>query len=129
MINPVYMKSRLFGTAVVEIMNRNNTLILVLCTCPDGQVAEKIAEFLVTEKLAACVNILPGIRSIFSWRGKIENEKEQLLVIKSIEQNYAALESAIKTQHPYEVPEIIAAPITLGSAEYINWIQESICKN
>ncbi len=96
--------------------------IITLCTCPDKQSAEKVARLLVEEKLAACVNILPNIRSIYSWQGQIESAEEQLLIIKSPQAGYQAIETAILSLHPYELPEIIAVPIERGLPEYINWI-------
>jgi periplasmic divalent cation tolerance protein len=97
-------------------------IIITLCTCPDKETAEKIARLLVADKLAACVNILPNITSIYSWQDQIEAADEQLLIIKSPQTNYQAIETAIRSHHPYELPEIIAVPIERGLPEYINWI-------
>ncbi|WP_411727240.1 divalent-cation tolerance protein CutA [Methyloglobulus sp.] len=97
-------------------------LIITLCTCPDKDTAEKIARLLVEESLAACVNILPNIRSIYSWEGQVESAEEHLLIIKSPQTGYQAIETAIRRHHPYELPEIIAVPIERGLPEYINWI-------
>jgi periplasmic divalent cation tolerance protein len=96
--------------------------IITLCTCPDKETAEKIARLLVADKLAACVNILPSITSIYSWQDQIEIADEHLLMIKSSQTNYQAIEIAIRNLHPYELPEIIAVPIERGLPEYINWI-------
>jgi periplasmic divalent cation tolerance protein len=96
--------------------------IVTLCTCPDKDAAEKIARLLVESKLAACVNILPNVMSIYSWDGKVESAEEHLLVIKSSAQSYQDIETAIRNHHPYELPEIIAVPVELGLPEYINWI-------
>lgn len=95
---------------------------LILCTCPDQNTAETIAGLLITGKLAACVNILPGITSIYEWQGVVERAQEHLLLIKSQHQQFAAIEAAIKTAHPYQLPEIIAVAIERGSAEYLQWI-------
>jgi periplasmic divalent cation tolerance protein len=95
---------------------------IFLCTCPDKDSAEKIAHLLVTEKLAACVNILPGITSIYLWHGQIESAQEHLLLIKANKSCYQAIETTIKKHHPYELPEIIAVPIENGSPEYLHWI-------
>jgi periplasmic divalent cation tolerance protein len=92
---------------------------LILCTCPS-------ARHLVEAHLAACVNILPGLRSVYLWQGEIEAAQEQLLLIKSAQSQYAAIESAIKTLHPYQLPEIIALPIQQGSAEYLQWIDSCL---
>lgn len=97
-------------------------LIVTLCTCPDKDTAEKIARLLVEDNLAACVNILSNVTSIYSWQGQIESAQEHLLVIKSPAMGYPAIETAIRSHHPYELPEIIAVPIERGLPEYINWI-------
>lgn len=96
--------------------------IVTLCTCPDNDTAEKIAKTLVEGKLAACVNILPGIKSVYQWQGKIETANEILLLIKSSAERYPDLEIAIRKHHPYEIPEIIALPIGHGLADYLDWI-------
>jgi periplasmic divalent cation tolerance protein len=95
---------------------------IILCTCPDKGTAEKIARLLVNDKLAACVNILPGITSIYLWREQIESAQEQLLLIKANKSGYQAIEETIKKHHPYELPEIIAVPIENGLPEYLHWI-------
>jgi periplasmic divalent cation tolerance protein len=95
---------------------------IILCTCPDKDTAEKIASLLVTGKLAACVNILPGISSVYLWHEQIESAQEHLLLIKVNKTGYQAIEEAIKKHHPYELPEIIAVPIENGLPEYLHWI-------
>jgi periplasmic divalent cation tolerance protein len=95
---------------------------LLLCTCPNQKIAEALAKHLITEQLAACVNILPGITSVYAWQGQVETAQEHLLLIKSHSQLYAALEAAIKQLHPYEVPEVIALPIECGATDYLKWI-------
>jgi periplasmic divalent cation tolerance protein len=95
---------------------------IVLCTCPDKNTAENIARQLVKDKLAACVNILPGVTSIYCWREQIESAQEHLLLIKANKTTFPAIAAAITKQHPYELPEIIAVPIENGLPEYLNWI-------
>lgn len=97
-------------------------LIVILCTCPDKAAAGKIARHLVTERLAGCVNILPNLSSVYSWQGEIETAEEHLLLIKSPPDAYQAIETAILSLHPYELPEIIALPVTRALPEYVNWI-------
>src|SRR5689334_1973894 len=99
--------------------------IVMLCTVPDRPAGERIAQALVEERLAACVNLVPGITSIYRWQGKVEKESECLLVIKSTAARSETLKDRIKTLHPYELPEIIALPITDGDATYLNWITEN----
>jgi periplasmic divalent cation tolerance protein len=98
---------------------------LVLCNCPDGQTAEAIAHRLVQERLAACVNILPQVKSIYRWQGIVENAQEHTLLIKTTTANYPLLQTVITELHPYEIPEIIAFPITQGLPAYLDWINES----
>ena len=95
---------------------------IVLTTCPDAGVAEHIARVLVEEGLAACVNILAPVRSIYKWRGGIEDASEQLLVIKSTAARFAAIRDRLRDLHPYELPEIIAVPIADGLPEYLAWL-------
>ena len=102
-------------------MNQN-LFQIVLTTCPDEACAERIARTLVEEGLAACVNILPPMRSIYRWKGKIEAASEQLLVIKSTVVRFPALRDRLRSLHPYELPEIIAVPIADGLPEYLAWL-------
>ena len=104
-------------------MNQN-LFQIVLTTCPDAACAERIARALVEEGLAACVNILPPMRSIYRWKGKIEDVTEQLLVIKSALARFPALRDRLRALHPYELPEIIAVPIADGLPEYLAWLNK-----
>ena len=101
-------------------------LQIVLCTAPDPETAEMIADALVTEQLAACVNILPGVTSVYRWQGAIEHSEELLLIIKTRKAVWPMLEAQIQALHPYELPEIVAVPITNGEADYIQWLENSI---
>jgi len=98
--------------------------LVVLCTVPKVETAQKIAHTLVHESLAACVNIVPGLTSVYRWEGQIEEDSELLLVIKTREERYLALEFRIQELHPY-VPEIIALPIQQRSRSYLDWLVES----
>lgn len=99
--------------------------ILVLCSCPDEAVAERIARTLVEERLAACVNRISALRSTYRWQGRVEDEPEVLLLVKTSGSRYEALEQRIAALHPYEVPEIIALPIVAGSKAYLDWLAHS----
>ena len=99
--------------------------LLVLCTCPDKEVADFIAGQLVDTGLAACVNRVPDISSVYKWQGEVESDTEELLLIKTTASVWNELEREIKRLHPYELPEIIAVPISQGSEAYLNWIRES----
>ena len=100
--------------------------IVVLVTVPSKLEAEKISKAVLAKKTCACVNIISGVRSMFHWKGKLDNAKELLLVIKTKRSAYKALEKIIKKNHSYTVPEIIALPIILGSSEYLNWIKDTV---
>ena len=102
-------------------MNQN-LFQIVLTTCPDKACAERIAMALVEEGLAACVSILPPMRSIYRWEGKIETASEQLLIIKSVTARFPAIRDRLRALHPYELPEIIAVPIADGLPEYLAWL-------
>ena len=98
--------------------------LLILCTCPDQTTAQNIANQLVDRALAACVNTLPGLTSVYQWQGKRETVQEHLLLIKTTDEAYQALEQAIIELHPYELPEVIAVPIVQGLNGYLQWIEQ-----
>lgn len=97
---------------------------LVLTTSPDATLAQAIARTLVEERLAACVNVLPPMQSVYRWQGQIESASEQLLLIKARRSDYSALEQRIRELHTYAVPEIIAVPIVAGLAAYLAWLTD-----
>ena len=96
---------------------------LAITTCPDMEVADTIASALVGERLAACVNILPGARSVYEWQGRLEQSDEILLLIKTTKHNYPAVESVLRAKHPYELPEILAVPVEQGLTDYLDWVE------
>jgi periplasmic divalent cation tolerance protein len=98
--------------------------VVVLMTAPDADVAGRIANTLVDERLVACVNILPGLRSIYRWESKLCDETEVLCLMKTRLNLFPALRDRIATLHPYQVPEIIALPIAAGNAPYLDWVRE-----
>lgn len=102
--------------------------IVIFVTASGKEEADKIADRLVKEKLAACVNIINGVESVFWWENKIDRASEVLLVIKSSKEKFAQISETVKALHSYEVPEIIALPITDGYKPYMDWINESIRK-
>jgi len=101
-------------------------VLLVITTVDSQEEAEKLAETIVKERLGACVQIIGPIKSIYEWKGKIENAEEWILFIKTLEPNYSSLESRLKELHPYEVPEIIAIPVSSGLKDYLSWIKEVV---
>jgi periplasmic divalent cation tolerance protein len=99
--------------------------IVVLCTVPLDFDAERLANELVERSLAACVQIGPPVTSVFRWQGAVEKSVERILIIKSRSGLFAALGAAIKARHPYEVPEIIALPVSDGHPPYLDWLAAS----
>ena len=98
------------------------TALLCLSTCPDAATAQRIAATLVQERLAACVNVVPGLRSVYRWRGAVEQADEVLLVIKSTHARLAALQARLPQLHPYELPELVAVEVAGGLPAYLDWI-------
>ncbi|MGH8674963.1 MAG: divalent-cation tolerance protein CutA [Burkholderiales bacterium] len=96
--------------------------LLVLTNLPDRAAAESLADALIAERLAACVNILAPCRSVYRWKGAVQHDEEHPVLIKTTEERYAALEQAIRARHPYELPEIVAVPIERGLAAYLDWV-------
>ena len=99
--------------------------IVVLVTVSSEGEAASLSRILVKNGLAACVNIIPGVRSVYKWDGKIAEEQEFLLLAKTVKQAFDPLVSLVKANHSYTVPEIIALPIQLGSEEYLTWIRDT----
>lgn len=105
--------------------NKNHNMtdkIVVLSTASSAREAKKIARNLVDARLAACVNVVPGMRSFYRWKGKIEDTAEWLLVIKSSRGRFEALRTALEKLHSYEVPEVIALSVIDGAKNYLNWM-------
>jgi periplasmic divalent cation tolerance protein len=100
----------------------NASHIVIMITVPSREVGEQVANALVEGRLVACVNIVPGISSIYQWQGNIEQEDELLLIAKSRATLFNRVATLVKQIHPYDVPEVIAIPIVAGSSEYLAWI-------
>ncbi|HEX7508707.1 MAG TPA: divalent-cation tolerance protein CutA [Polyangia bacterium] len=98
--------------------------VVVFVTAPSAKVAANLAKALVIEKLAACVNILPGLRSIYTWEGKVCDEEEVLCVLKTRRALFETVRDRVTALHPYQVPEIIALPLVDGSAPYLAWLRD-----
>src|SRR5438105_1329373 len=97
---------------------------LVLSTCPNARVAKRIATALVKEELAACVNLLPVLQSVYRWRGKVASAKEILMVIKIRARDYARVEARVRQLHPYDLPEVISLSIASGYSRYLAWLED-----
>jgi periplasmic divalent cation tolerance protein len=100
--------------------------IVVLTTCSSKSDAERLARALVDARLAACVNVVPGARSFYRWKGAIETAEEFLLLIKTSRDLFPALAAEVEKLHPYEVPELLALPVVAGSMNYMNWFQANL---
>jgi periplasmic divalent cation tolerance protein len=102
-----------------------NKILLALSTFPDRETAQRISNQLITEKFAACANILPAVESIYRWQGKIETGSETLVFFKLSEDRQSAFQEKLRSLHPYEVPEIIFIPVSDGLPEYLSWVAEN----
>ncbi len=123
----VYNFSVQFSVQCFEKSKLNNMeYSLLFCTCPDEAIALSLAKQVVEAKLAACVNVVPHLHSVYRWKNSIETSKEVLMIIKTKSQTYKALENFLTEAHPYECPEIIACAITQGSPKYLQWIDEAL---
>ena len=96
----------------------------MLTNLPDRASAERLAETLIGQRVAACVNILAPCRSVYRWKGGVQHDEEHPLLAKTTQARYAALEAAIRAGHPYELPEIIAVPVTVGLPAYLQWVAD-----
>jgi periplasmic divalent cation tolerance protein len=96
--------------------------LLVITNLPDRAAAEKLADALIRQRVAACVNILAPCRSVYRWKAEVQHDEEHPVLIKTTLDRYAALEAAIRAMHPYELPEIVAVPIERGLPAYLDWL-------
>ena len=99
--------------------------LVVLVTAPSPEVAAGLARALVEARLAACGSVVPGLRSIYRWEGKVQDEAEVLLILKTTRGRFEALRDEVLRRHPYQVPEVLALPVEAGSAAYLAWIAAS----
>lgn len=102
---------------------------IVLSTCADQAQADAIAHDLIQNRAAACVNIIPKVRSVYRWQGEVASDEEYLLVIKGTRANFPRIEQRIRALHSYELPEIVAVPIETGSGDYLDWIGEQVTES
>lgn len=100
--------------------------MVVLTTCGSDEDAERLARVLLERRLAACVNAVSGVTSTYRWRGEVQRDRETLLIIKTTAARFDALESALRAESKYELPEVIALPVGAGSAAYLEWLGESV---
>ncbi|HKO60164.1 MAG TPA: divalent-cation tolerance protein CutA [Pyrinomonadaceae bacterium] len=103
--------------------------IVVFITAPTVDEARAIADKLVETQLAACVQILPEMKSVYRWQGKVEHQPEHLLLAKTTADRFAELEREVRAMHSYDTPEIVSFPLTAGSADYLRWLEESVAES
>jgi periplasmic divalent cation tolerance protein len=108
------------------MINGMTLALTVLCTCSNENDALRIANVTVEERLAACVNILPPIRSVYRWKDEVQSEQEILLILKTTPERFPALRDRIVALHPYETPEVIALPVVDGLEKYLTWLRGQI---
>ncbi len=100
--------------------------VLVSIAAPDGQTALRLARLLVEERLAACAQVVDPIRSVYRWQGEVKEQPEALLLAKSLQDRVPRIQELLRREHPYELPELAAVPITGGSPEYLRWIEDCL---
>lgn len=113
-------------TDQVKIPAASDQAMVVLNTCPDETTAARIARALVEERLATCVNSIAGVRSVYFWDGRLQDDAEVLLIMKTTAGRLAELEARVKALHPYELPEILALPVAGGNERYLEWVREGV---
>lgn len=104
----------------------NEEVLVVLCTFPDEEKARQIGALLVEKQAAACVNVVPGLRSIYRWQGEVHDDAEVLGVIKTTRGAYPRLEALLLEAHPYDTPEILALPVETGAEAYVKWVGREV---
>ena len=104
----------------------SDQVIVALSTCPDEASATSIGSALVTERLATCVNRVPGLKSLYFWNGSLRDDAEILLIIKTTMGRLPALEARLKALHPYELPELVAIPVVGGNERYLDWVRSGV---
>jgi periplasmic divalent cation tolerance protein len=114
-----------FAAVLRSLSRMAGKILLALSTFPDAETARRISNQLVAAKFAACANVLPGVESIYRWKGKIETANETLVFFKLSEDRQAAFQEKLRSLHPYEVPEIVFVSVASGLTEYLRWVAES----
>lgn len=107
-------------------MSNSSDAIVVFITAPTEEESKRLADRLVEAKLAACVQILPQMESVYRWEGKVERQPEHLLIVKTTSERFEELEREVRAMHSYDTPEIVSFPLTKSSPDYLRWLQESV---
>ena len=103
-------------------LHARSGVVVVLMTAPDARTAENLSEQLLEERLIACANVLPGVRSVYRWEGALQRDDEVLVLLKTTPESVAELSERIAALHPYDVPEVLALPVSSGLAAYTQWV-------
>lgn len=120
------MAQKAWKIMVPSLANKMTDKIVVLNTCGSQEEAERLARALIEQRLAACVNIVPRMRSIYRWKGAVESAEEWLLLIKSSRPLFERLRTALESAHSFEVPEVLALPVVDGAADYLDWLEANL---
>jgi periplasmic divalent cation tolerance protein len=107
-------------------MIEKDKIVVAMTACPSREVADHVARTLVGERLAACVNQIPGVTSTYIWRGKLQTDAEVVLMMKTTVGKFDTLKLRVKELHPYELPELIAIPVCAGAENYLAWVRETV---
>ncbi|KQJ96480.1 protein CutA 1, chloroplastic isoform X1 [Brachypodium distachyon] len=124
-----FLRARTLSSARMESTTTTVPSVVVYVTVPNREAGKKLSESIISEKLAACVNIVPGIESVYWWEGKVQTDAEELLIIKTRESLVNALTEHVKANHEYDVPEVISLPINGGNLKYLEWLKNSTREN
>jgi periplasmic divalent cation tolerance protein len=116
-------------SAAIEANSMTDQVIVALSTCPDEASAQNLAQTLVSERLATCVNRVPGVTSTYFWDGRLQEDAEILLIIKTTSARQAELAARLKDLHPYELPELVVLPVTGGNEPYLQWVRSGTVKS
>ncbi len=119
---PCWLSGKIPGMSEMNSSASGTEVVVALCTAPDPETAESLAGGLVENRLAACVNILPEIRSIYRWDNEVQRDSEVLIVIKTTRPGVDPLKRWLAEHHPYDVPELLALPVTDGLSDYLGWV-------
>ncbi|KAF7817014.1 protein CutA, chloroplastic isoform X1 [Senna tora] len=125
LLTPLRFRSHSTARTTMEAAGATVPSIVVYVTVPNKEAGKKLAESIVKEKLAACVNRVPGVESVYEWKGEIQTDSEELLIIKTRQSLLEALTEHVKANHEYDVPEVISLPITGGNLQYLEWLKNS----
>lgn len=122
-------QTAMLRAAPIEANSMTEQVIVALSSCPDEAAAQRLAQALVSEQLATCVNRLPGMTSTYFWDGRLQDEAEILLIIKTTAARLAELQARLTALHPYDLPELVALPVVGGNEPYLQWVRNGVSRS